>query len=28
MGLNWGAGVPPEKLVILDRWLSEAARGV
>jgi hypothetical protein len=26
MGLNWGADVPPEKLVILDRWLSEAAR--
>jgi hypothetical protein len=26
MGLNWGTDVTPEKLMILDRWLLEAAR--
>jgi PilZ domain len=26
MGLNWGTHVAPEKLMILDRWLLEAAR--
>jgi hypothetical protein len=26
MGLNWGTDMLPEKLLTLDRWLSEAAR--
>jgi hypothetical protein len=26
MGLHWGTNVAPEKLMILDRWLLEAAR--
>src|SRR5271168_2393390 len=26
MGVHWGTNPTPEKLVILDRWLMEAAR--
>jgi hypothetical protein len=28
MGLHWGVNVAPEKLVLLDRWLAEAARNL